>query len=143
MADFRFFHPIEVRYADIDAQGHANNAVYFTYMEQARALYIQHLGLWEGSDFNAIGIILAEATCTYKAPIHFGQTIRVGVKTVRLGNRSLELNYSLQDAESGQEMATGRTIQVAYDYPKGESIPIPEKWRRTVEVFEGIGSDQA
>jgi acyl-CoA thioester hydrolase len=143
MADFRFFHPIEVRYADIDAQGHANNAVYFTYMEQARTMYIQHLGLWEGSDFNAIGIILAEAACTYKAPIHFGQTIRVGVKTVRLGNRSLELNYSLRDSESGQEMATGRTIQVAYDYPKGESIPIPERWRRTVEAFEGIGSNRA
>jgi len=143
MADFRFFHLIEVRYADIDAQGHANHAVYFTYMEQARTLYIKHLGLWDGSDFSTIGIILAEATCTYKAPIRFGQAIRVGVKTVRLGNRSLELNYSLQDSESGREMATGRTIQVTYDYPKGESIPIPEKWRRMVEAFEGIGPDQA
>lgn len=138
MSEMRFFHPIEIRYADIDPQGHVNNATYFTYMEQARAEYLKHLGLWDGKDFSAIGIILAEASCTFKEPIQYGESIRVGLQTAKLGNKSLELHYSIQDFSDGREMATGRTIQVAYDYRKKVSIPIPESWRRTIETFEGL-----
>ncbi len=36
MTDFRFFHPVEVRYGDLDPQGHLNNAKYLTFFEQAR-----------------------------------------------------------------------------------------------------------
>ncbi len=138
MADFRFFHPIEVRYADIDAQGHVNNVVYFTYMEQARARYLEHLGLWDGRDFHALGIILAEASCTYRAPIRYGQRVQVGVRATRLGRRSFDLEYVVRDADSGQDMASGRTVAVAYDYRRGETIAIPEVWRRTIEAFDGL-----
>jgi acyl-CoA thioester hydrolase len=137
--DFHFFYPIEVRYADIDAQAHVNNVCYFTYMEHARVKYLERLGLWNGGDFNELGIILADASCTFKAPIRYGQPVRVGVRAVRLGNSSLDLNYTIQDAESGQEMATGRTIQVAYDYRQEISIPIPETWRKAIKDFEGLG----
>jgi acyl-CoA thioester hydrolase len=142
MPDFRFFHPIEVRYADIDAQRHVNNVAYFAYMETARAHYMQHLGLWDGRDFLKIGIILAETSCSYKTPISYGQPLRVGVRTVRLGTKSLELNYTLQDAESGEELATGRSIQVAYDYPSGKSIPIPDAWRAYLTAFDGLTPEQ-
>ncbi|MEW6569007.1 MAG: thioesterase family protein [Chloroflexota bacterium] len=138
MSDFRFSHAIEVRYADIDAQGHVNNVVYFTYMEQARARYLEHLGLWDGKDFNALGIILAEASCTYRAPIRYGQAIDVGVRAARLGKRSFDLVYTVRDAGDGREMASGRTVVVAYDYTRRETIPIPEAWRRAIEAFEGI-----
>ena len=35
MTDFRFFHPIEVRYSDLDPQGHVNHAKYLAFFEQA------------------------------------------------------------------------------------------------------------
>ncbi len=143
MSDFHFFHPIEVRYADIDAQGHVNNVVYFTYMEQARARYLEHLGLWDGRDFSALGIILAEASCTYRAAIQYDQPIEVGVRTARLGQRSFDLEYLVRDAGDGREMAVGRTVAVAYDYRRGETVPIPESWRRTIETFEGLSSSGA
>jgi acyl-CoA thioester hydrolase len=135
-APFRFYHPIEVRYGDIDAQGHVNNARTFTYMEQARVRYVQHLGLWDGRDFKTIGIILAEAACTYKAPILLTQRLRVGVRTSRIGTKSIEFSYSIEDSDSGQVMAIGRTVQVAYDYRLGVSIRVPEDWRRIIETFE-------
>jgi acyl-CoA thioester hydrolase len=138
MSEFRFFHPIEVRYADVDPQRHVNHARYFTYMEQARAKYVQSLGLWGGRDFDAVSIILVEASCTYKAPINYGQPVRVGVRTVRLGTKSLELVYTLQDEGTGREMATGRSVLVAYDYGEGRSIPIPETWRRAIRAFEAL-----
>ena len=36
MDDFKFHHPIEVRYSDLDPQGHVNNARFLTFFEQAR-----------------------------------------------------------------------------------------------------------
>src|SRR3989304_2028477 len=77
MPSFRFSHPIEVRYADLDPQRHVNNAAVFTYLEQARAKYLEHLGLWGGGDFDDLGIIVAEASATYKAPISYSDQVVV------------------------------------------------------------------
>lgn len=134
---FRFFHPIEVRYGDLDPQRHVNHAKYFTYMEMARAKYIEQLGLWQGRDFDRLGMIVAQASCDYKQAIRYGQRVRVGVRTVRLGNKSLELDYRIEDEADGAELATGKTVMVAYDYIEGQSMPIPEAWRRAIEDFEG------
>jgi acyl-CoA thioester hydrolase len=143
MGAFRFFHPIEVRYADIDPQRHVNNARFFTYMEQARVKYFQHLGLWAGKDFDGIGFILAEQSCTYMAPIVLGQKIHVGVRAERLGNKSFELAYLIQDRETQQELATGRTVLVAFDYRRSHSQPLPRAWRRTILAFEGMAESDS
>lgn len=138
LSEFRFYHPIEVRYADLDAQRHVNNACYLTYMEQARLKYIQSLGLWDGADFDNIGVILVEQSCTYKAPIAYDQPIHVGVRVIRLGNKSLELTVSIRDRDTDQEMAAGRTVLVAYDYVAEKSQPIPARWREAIKAYEGM-----
>jgi acyl-CoA thioester hydrolase len=135
---YHFHHPIEVRYGDLDPQGHLNNAKYLTYMEQARIAYLQYLGLWEGGSFFEIGMILAEVCVTYKSPIHWGQVIRVGVRVSRLGNKSFDIQYTLEDSETGVEHASGSTVQVTYDYHTGKTIPIPARWRETISAFENI-----
>jgi len=138
MPEFRFFHPIEVRYADIDAQRHVNNAAFLSYMETARSRYLQRLGLWDGKDFTNIGIILAEATCTYRAPAAYGEPLRVGVRTARLGTKSLEIHHTIEDSDTGQEIASGKAILVAYDYHSNRTIAIPEGWRRVMTAFEKL-----
>jgi len=138
MPEFRFYHPIEVRYADIDAQRHVNNAAFFSYMETARSHYLQHIGLWDGKDFTTIGIILAEGTCTYRAPAAFGQLLRVGVRTARLGTKSLEIHHTIEDTDTGQEIAAGKAILVAYNYHSNQTIPLPESWRRVIAAFEKL-----
>ncbi len=137
MAGFNLYHPIEVRYGDLDPQGHVNNANYLTYMEQARVVYIRGLGLWDGSSFMDVGIILAEARVTFKSPILLGQDLRVGVRVSRLGNKSLTMEYTLEDSRSGETLATGETVLVTYDYRASQTIPIPEKWRQAIVAFEG------
>ena len=135
---FRFYHPIEIRYGDIDAQGHVNNACYFTYMEQTRVRYIGSLGLWDRRAFDSIGIILAETSCTFLAPIELTDTIRIGVRTTRLGTKSLTTEYRFEEAGNARLMATGRAVLVAYDYRRQESIPIPPAWREALARFEGL-----
>jgi len=54
----------------------------------------------------------------------------------RLGTKSLTLDYAVRDSSSGSELATARTVLVAYDYLQRESIAIPAEWRRAIEAFE-------
>ncbi len=142
MSDFRFYHPIEVRYGDLDPQGHVNNARYLTYMEQARVKYIRRLGLWDGKSFTSIGIILADAQVSFHQPILFGQEIRVGVRISHLGNKSMKMEYRLEDAQNGHMLAAGSTVLVTYDYQAGSAIPIPGQWRQAITSFEGIEGEK-
>jgi len=137
MSEFHFYHPIEVRYGDLDPQGHVNNSRYLTYMEQARIQYIHQLGLWEGDSFMDIGIILADVHITFLAPIQFKQVVRVGVHTVKMGIKSITMEYQLEDAHSLAELARGSSVVVAYDYRNSQTIPIPERWRQVISQFEG------
>jgi acyl-CoA thioester hydrolase len=140
MDGFRFTTHIEVRYSDLDPQGHLNHARYLSFMEQARFKYIMALGLWpDVHDFNAVGQIVAEATCTYRRPVLLDQVVEVGVRVSRMGTKSMHMAYRMLVGDA--EVATGRTVQVAYDYPAGRSIPIPAAWRAKVTAFEG-GDDQ-
>lgn len=137
MTDYHFHHLIEVRYGDLDPQGHVNNAKYLSYMEQGRVFYLKQLKLWEGGSFMDIGIILADVHLTFKKAIQFGDPVRVGVRVSRLGNKSMDSEYVLEDARDASLFATGTSVLVAYDYLKRRTIPIPAEWRRAIIQFEG------
>ena len=138
MPEYRFYHPITVRYGDLDPQGHVNNAKYLTYFEQSRIAYIQHLGLWDGKSFMDVGIILVEARVTFFSTVRLGQEVRVGVRVTRMGNKSFDMEYSLEDIPTSRELAFGFAVLVTYDYENRQSIPIPEVWRHAICTFEEI-----
>jgi len=138
MEGFNYFHPIEIRYGDLDPQGHVNNAKFFTFLEQARVSYIKNLGLWDGRSFFKIGFVLADAQLTFKKEILFGMAVRVGVRVIRLGNKSLTMEYRIEDQDGADEFAVGKTVLVTYDYQSATTIPIPENWRSAITEFEGL-----
>ncbi len=139
MSDYHFYHPIEVRYGDLDPQGHVNNAKHLTYFEQARIGYMIELGLFtRDQSFMKIGVIVADVHITYLAPIHFGQNIKVGVHTAKLGTKSMRWEQNILDAETGTELSKGELVIVTYDYGTGETIPIPQQWREKIVQFEGL-----
>jgi acyl-CoA thioester hydrolase len=137
MREYRFYHPVEVRYGDLDPQGHLNNAKYLTFMEQTRVQYFLKLGLWDGGSFMHIGIILADAQVTFKAPILFGQDVRVGMRVSKIGKKSITMEYCIQEAGTGQIFATGTSVAVAYDYLKAITVPVSDAWRQVISDFEG------
>ena len=139
MADFRFYHPIEVRYGDLDPQGHVNNAKFLTYFEQARVQYMIELGLFtKDQSFMKIGVIIADIHITYFAPIYFGQSIQVGVRAWKFGNKSMTWEQNVLDAETGKEVAKGEVVIVTYDYKEQKTIPIPQEWKEKIIEFEGL-----
>ncbi len=135
--DFRFAYSLDVRYGDIDAQGHVNNAKYITYMEAARFKYLERLGLFQpGTPWDQIGIIIAEVQCAYKAPLYYPETVRIYVRTAAVGTKSFTCHYRLERAQNGQLVALGRSVQVAYDYASGQSLRVPDEWRARIQALE-------
>ncbi len=134
---FHFSTPIKIRFRDLDAFNHVNNAVYFTYMEMARVEYTTHLGL-RPSDMPRPFFILASASCQYKVPIRLNMALSLKVRVSRLGNSSFDMEYHFVDEATGQLLATGHTTQVIYDYTESHSVPMPDDWRRLFTDFEGL-----
>jgi acyl-CoA thioester hydrolase len=138
MSEFKFYYPLEVRYGDLDTQWHVNNVKFVEYLEAARFAYIQSIGIWKGKSFLDLGLIVANVQVSYLAPIRIGQSLRVGVRTSRLGNKSLNLDYVIEIQEPYQVAATGTTVMVSYDYHTRTTIPIPDETRRLISEYEGI-----
>ena len=139
MSEFRFFYPIDVRYGDLDPQGHLNNAKYLTFFEAGRINYFTHLELFSPEQsFMDIGVIMAEASVTFLKPIHYGTSVKVGARASRLGGKSIRVEQNIVHAESGEVLASGYVILVTFDYHKNETIPIPDKMRKTIAEFEGL-----
>lgn len=110
--------------------GHVNNAVFFTYLETARTkFFFDHLGISSLSD---LPMILAEASCSYKSPARFGETLTVGLGIGRIGRKSFDIRYQIT-AENGRLLALAKTTMVAYDYAKGVSIAIPKNLNRLLQ----------
>ncbi|MGQ9529006.1 MAG: acyl-CoA thioesterase [Chloroflexus sp.] len=134
LAEYPFHYRIEVRFRDLDALGHVNNAVYATYFESARIAYYQRL---VGGSLNRLGIILAELTISYKAPAHFGDELLVGVRVSRIGGKSFTMDYAIARVGDGALIATGQSVLVAYDYAAGRSVPVSDEFRARVAELQG------
>jgi acyl-CoA thioester hydrolase len=138
MSEFRFYHPIQVRFSDLDTQWHVNNARYLTFFEDARLSYLKKLGLFDGRSFHDLHIIVANININYLAAIHPDQKVIVGLRVSRLGNKSMTFLTQIEDQETGKAMARAETTMVAYDYTNQQSIPISQEWRKKISAFEDI-----
>lgn len=126
--DFKYRVKIPIRFADIDAFGHVNNAIYLTYFEIARSSYWDEIIEW---NWDELGIIIRQSLVDYLKPIHLNDEIYAYVKTSRIGNSSFDLDYILvKIIDDREEICTsGQTICVTFDYKSKLSVPIPEKQR--------------
>ncbi len=135
---FRHIIPLQVRWGDMDALGHVNNATYLTYCEQARVAYSTDLKLWRG-EYSPYGVIMARAVVDYKLPLVAGDDVFVCTRAKRLGNRSLEWEQHIvrQTTDGALEVACVAVITgVVFDYTTKKSIPIPAEWRQIVRDYE-------
>jgi acyl-CoA thioester hydrolase len=129
----RFTIRFSVRFRDIDAIGHVNNAVYFTYMESARTEY--WMKLFEVKDLRDVQFIVARAECDFKVAARFGDELEVSIWTSSIGNTSFVWDYEIRNAISNQLVASGKTIQVYYDYANQKAIPVPNDVRTKLLSF--------
>jgi len=135
MNGFKVVTPLTPRFRDTDAMGHLNNAVYVTYFEMARTAY--WLALTGDRDYQKVPFILAHTTIDFRSPAFVFETLLVGIRVVRLGNRSFEFAYRVAEEQTDRLVCDGRSVQVIFDYAKGESFPMPGDLKAKVRAFEG------
>ena len=126
-----FRHRLDVRFRDCDPMGHANNAVYLTYLEQARFAHWREV--W-GFDFERLpkdtpGVILARAEIDYRVPAKYGDVLEIRIGLEKIGRTSFTYVYEVVDQE-GRLVANARSVQVMYDYSVGKPVPISEELAR-------------
>jgi acyl-CoA thioester hydrolase len=116
-----FVHRETVRFRDLDSLAHMNNAVYATFLEQARIAFLsQH-------DAHVENMILARLEIDFRSPAELGETIEIAVTPTRVGTKSFDLEYVMRAGE--RVVAEAKTVLVAYDYDRAESVELPEAWK--------------
>ena len=127
--------PIEVRWRDVDAFGHVNNAVFFTYLEMGRTAYYE--AALKAFDIDQIDFMVVSAKCDYLSEVKKGDKIELGIRIPAIGNTSFDFEYELHSATDGKLLARGFTTQVLYDYKARAKKPISQEWLEKVTKFEG------
>ncbi|MEO5894857.1 MAG: thioesterase family protein [Vicinamibacterales bacterium] len=128
-----FSHQLEVRFRDCDAMGHVNNAVYLTYLEEARFAHWKTLA----GRTRAPGVILARVEVDYRKPATYGDILEIQIRLERFGNTSLIYTYVIQD-QHGDRIAEARSVLVSYDYATGKPVPVPDDVR--TKIIAGLSS---
>jgi acyl-CoA thioester hydrolase len=120
---------IQIRFKDIDALGHVNNANHLSYLEYARIDFFKTV---IGSNINWAeeGLILARIEIDYKMPILLTDNVFVETWCSRLGTKSFDLDYRIYKViDSGEtDLALAKSVLVAFSYKENKSVAVPESW---------------
>ena len=122
--------PIQLRFKDIDALGHVNNANHLSFFELARINYFNDM-IGADIDWENEGMILARVTVDYKQPVLLQDKIVVYTGLVKTGTTSFELEYKLvREEKDGSEtiMSVGTSVIVCYNYKEKKPVNIPGQW---------------
>jgi acyl-CoA thioester hydrolase len=111
-------HRDRVRFRDCDAMGHVNNAVYSTYLEEAR---IGVLGALRD-------VILARVEIDFRSELRMGEEVEVRTRCPRIGTKSFDLEHEVS-VRGGRIVAEAKSVLVSYDYERGESVAVPRALR--------------
>ncbi|MBC7862414.1 MAG: acyl-CoA thioesterase [Bacteroidia bacterium] len=128
--DFIHKTPIQIRFKDVDKQGHVNNANHITYLETGRTNFFADV-LGRDVDWDETGILLVRTEIDYKDLIFLEDEVCVYTKVTKLGTKSFEMSNYILKMNKGEtiECAFGKSTFVCFNYHTRNSIPIPETWR--------------
>jgi acyl-CoA thioester hydrolase len=117
---------LPLRFADMDADQHINNAEFYRYMEEARMRWVHSLGL--AMTPPAPIPVLAASACAFRAPLYYPGTVTVEIYLGRIGNSSVRTHYLLRKGDV--IAAEGYCVSVWVDPATQRPIPLPDAVRR-------------
>lgn len=122
---------IQIRFADVDMLKHVNNVNLQHYFDLGKTDFfrrVMHIELpWDGS-----GVITASTQTSYFFQTRFDDRVCVETQVEKIGNKSITLLQRLVDIPTGRVNVESRTVLVAFDFSRQESIPVPDPWRETI-----------
>jgi acyl-CoA thioester hydrolase len=127
---YNFWATEHVRFADLDQLGHVNNKAYVTYYETARVSFMAACGL---SDGPVAGMALVRLEVDYRKEIRFPNTLRLGVRLLRLGNSSISSACAIFDGDICA--STSIAVNVRFDAKARASKPFTPEERQALERY--------
>lgn len=123
-----------VRWDDLDAFGHVNNASYLTFAQEARSDFLWFSRRLKGEDPILFDIVVARAEVDFIEPIYEGGIdVDVTISVERIGTASFELLYVI--SRDGVIFAKAKTVQVAVSMDTKKSRPLNEKEREFLSQY--------
>ena len=122
-----FTHSDEVRFSDLDINGHLNNVAFLEFLESARVAYIGQLYPQGDPWRTSFGVLIAELKISYRSPGYFGERIDTTLRPDALGRTSFRTDFEMRVGE--RLIADGYSVQVIYDREERRPTPIPAALR--------------
>lgn len=123
---------IPVRWGDMDAYGHVNNAMYLRYLEEARVQLLAKMGA--SMDGNGVDPVVINVGCTFYKPVVYPDTLSIACYVKDPGRSSFMTHYQIfSAADSRTPVSDGYAKVVWMDHHSGKSVPLPEQIRAQIE----------
>ena len=131
---YRFFITISTRWADNDAYGHVNNAIFYQWFDTAVNQWLIEHGLLDLYAGDPIGLVV-ETGCTYFASLSYPGDVEVGIAVDRLGSSSVTYRIGVFAEEAGNPAAQGYFTHVYVDRDSRRPVPLPGTWRAKLAML--------
>ena len=131
---------IPVRWGDMDAMGHVNNARIVTYGESGRIAYFDELAASDKTFWNDHGMILAHVGVDFVAQLRYPATLAIGTRAAKLGRSSLHMLTVI--FSEGSVVAIVKGVIVWFDYVNQKAMPIPDHVRQMIRGRERVAPEE-
>ena len=134
--DFRFFHPLRVRWVEVDMQKIVFNAHYLMYFDTAISDYWRALSLPYQEAMHLLGgdLFVKKASIEYHSSAHFDDTLQVALRLNRIGNSSIVFSGAIFRGD--ELLITSELVYVFADPEAKTSKPVPDLLRQLLLGFE-------
>lgn len=133
---FRHTLPLQIRFNDVDALGHVNNSVYFSFYDLGKTTYFQAVHPAEAV-MQKTSVVLAHAEVDFLVPIHPDEQIAVQTAVTKVGHKSFTLVQQVINSDTRQVKCFCTSVVVAFDVATEQAVPVPESWVQAFCRFEG------
>ncbi|MBN1429976.1 MAG: acyl-CoA thioesterase [Anaerolineae bacterium] len=135
---YRFYHPIRVRYVEVDSQQHVYFGHYLTYFDVALIEYMNTIG-FDYQDMMASGIDMfyVASECQHKGRACFNDLLHIHARIGAIGNSSFTFEFAITKQPDNELVATGKITAVAVDIQTKKPVRAPNGLREAVARFEG------
>ncbi|MBD8390309.1 thioesterase family protein [Dysgonomonas sp. BGC7] len=134
---FRASLPIQIRFSDVDALGHINNNLYFSYFDLGKTSYFEKIKPSAVSWTDGL-IVLAHLETDFLSPVYYKENIAVDTKVIKLGEKSGVFLQQIRNIKTGEIKCRCESVFVTFNAHTQSSMPIPDSWRVVISEYEGL-----
>jgi acyl-CoA thioester hydrolase len=133
---FKHWTSIDVRWGELDAYGHVNNVVYFTYFEASRTKYMMDLALSDFFNGKELFQVIVSCSMNFRREVRFPATLEVGTRVTEVRNSSYTMHCGMFLKGSEKLSADGFGTIVCINPATKRPMPMPSNFFDAIQTRE-------